>query len=135
MPMKVLASGKRKALNYLHRQTDLGGCYVLLDRSKPFYVGISRQVISRLAQHVKGKTHFSASLAYRMACNDHKHSMCRAKAMADPSFLRWFHIAQGKLLSMDVATVEITNDLELYLFEAYACLELGTADYNSFRTH
>jgi hypothetical protein len=34
-----------------------------------------------------------------------------------------------------VATIPIENPVELYLFEVYAALALGTSRWNTFRTH
>jgi hypothetical protein len=60
--------GIKAILALLERSSDFSGCYVLLRDGEPFYVGISRCVVSRLRQHSTGKTHFQATLAYRMAC-------------------------------------------------------------------
>ena len=59
--------GIKTILGSLGRSSDFSGCYVLLRDGEPFYVGISRCVVSRLRQHSTGKTHFQATLAYRMA--------------------------------------------------------------------
>ncbi len=40
---------------------DFPGCYVLMQKGTPVYVGISRSVLRRLRQHVRGTTHFDAS--------------------------------------------------------------------------
>lgn len=56
--------GIKSILSGLRRSSDFSGCYVLLREGEPFYVGISRTVVQRLRQHVTGKTHFDASLAY-----------------------------------------------------------------------
>ena len=108
---------------------------MLVEKGDPFYVGISRKVASRLSQHVKGKTHFDASLAYAMACRCCEHSMRRAQAMADEKFLAAFEQERARIRAMDVAVVSIENPVELYLFEVYAALELRTALHNTFRTH
>jgi hypothetical protein len=76
--MSLLTAPKRQVLARFGRTADCSGCYVLLEKGDPFYVGISRKVASRLSQHVKGKTHFDASLAYAMACRCCEHSMRRA---------------------------------------------------------
>lgn len=55
--------------------------------------------------------------------------------MGDATFKAAFAEAQQKIRGMSVAFIAIPNDLELYLFEVYAAMELGTAKYNSFRTH
>jgi predicted GIY-YIG superfamily endonuclease len=119
---------------------DFQGCYLLLEKGEPFYVGISRRIIARLIQHVKGRTHFDASLAYRMACAcraipEGQAKLRREEAMANETFIALFRQEQERIRGMDVATIEVPNDLELYLFEAYCALELRTVAHNTFRTH
>ncbi len=55
--------------------------------------------------------------------------------MEIPRFKAAFDSAQKYLRNMDVAFVEIENSLELYLFEAFAAIELCTHEWNTFRTH
>lgn len=59
----------------------------------------------------------------------------RKKAMEDSAFGDAFQLSQTYLRGLSVATVEIENPLELYVFEAYAAIELKTAEWNTFRTH
>lgn len=106
-----------------------------MHNGKPFYVGISRSVVSRLRQHGTGTTHFSASLAHRMACQKIPHTKQRSEAMQDKAFRPAFHEAQRQLRDSAVAFVEIENPLELYVFEAYCAMELDTCQWNTFRTH
>jgi hypothetical protein len=40
---------------------------VFLAGRRPFYVGISNKVIERIRQHLRGRSHFEATLAYRIA--------------------------------------------------------------------
>ena len=127
--------GVKSILSKLDRTNDFSGCYVLLKGAKPFYVGISRTVIKRLQQHVKGKTHFNASLAYGMATNKFPHEMTRDEAMANAEFRKEFDIARTLLQNSSVGFIEIDNPLELYLFEAYCAIELNTCEWNTFRTH
>jgi|SRR5579871_83059 len=127
--------GIRSILSELGRGNDFSGCYVLLREGKPFYVGISRTVVQRLRQHVTGKTHFDASLAYLMATDKTGHEMKRADAMRDAAFREAFNEAQALLRACGVAFIEISNPLELYLFEAYCAMELDTCEWNTFRTH
>jgi hypothetical protein len=118
---------------------DFSGCYVLLDESKPIYVGISRGVVGRLRQHAFGKTHFDASLAYRIAVARHGDAavakMTRAQVMLNEQFRLSFRKAQEYLRSLEVATVQVDNPLELYVFEPYCAIELETDQWNSFETH
>lgn len=127
--------GVKTILRRLGRASDFSGCYVLLSGGKPFYVGVSRVVVARLRQHGTGKTHFDASLAYRMACGKVVHKMTRSAAMKAPGFVQAFHNAQRLLRGSSVAFIEIPNPPELYLFEAYCAVELDTSEWNTFRTH
>ena len=115
--------------------SDFSGCYVMVETGRPIYVGISRTVFQRLRQHVRGTTHFDASLAYRMAACRQPHNQTRSAAMADEAFQACFREAQAYLRGLQVAFLEITNPLELYFFEAFAAMELDTSEWNTFETH
>lgn len=125
----------KEVLARFDRTTDFPGCYVFLDGDTPVYVGISRRVMKRLIQHLNYDSHYSASLVYRMATEDYPHEMKRDQAMKDDQFRATFLSAQVRLRQMKVAFVEISNDLELYLFEVFACMRLDTDTWNTFRTH
>ena len=127
----------------LQRRWDLdkdpGGCYVLIDASRPVYVGISKVVIQRLRDHVLGGDHLVATLAYRIAATKHPHGMTASLAMKDTEFLMRFHESRNYLMSLSTGWVEIANPFELYLFEPYCAKELGagidTGGWNTFETH
>jgi hypothetical protein len=139
-PMTTFAKVKKgqgaaycaKQLGYLK---DFSGCYVLIGVGKPVYTGISRRVMSRLLQHVKGTDHNSASLAYLIACKENPHELFRETAMDHEPFQRAFGAARDRLGRMDVGLVKIICPVELYAFELYCSMELDTAEWNSFRTH
>jgi hypothetical protein len=63
----------------LNLESDFSGCYVLLDGTQPIYVGISRSVLNRLRQHLLGKDHFGASLAFAMARKRHNGTLGTVK--------------------------------------------------------
>lgn len=137
-PMSVFSTkgvGVKRVLQQLNRNRDFEGCYVLMDREEPIYVGISRTVAGRLIQHVRGSTHFSASLAYRMAVARHPHKMTRAEAMAHEEFYGHFVDRQVYLRGLSAAFIEISNPLERYLFEAFCAMKLDTATWNTFKEH
>lgn len=131
--------GVRGLLRGFGLPQDFSGCYVLVENGVPIYVGISRGVIGRLRQHVYGKTHFDASLAFRIAMNRHPDqtiaNLTRSDAMDDPLFGTSFAEAQTYLRSLQVAAVAIENPLELYVFEPYCAMELDTHQWNAFETH
>jgi hypothetical protein len=135
----VKGIGPAAMRNRLKLKKDPRGCYVLLDHGKPVYVGISKHVIARLMEHVRGTDHFTATLAYRIANASHPHGKTAAEAMKDATFRSRFEDARGRLVGLQVAFVEIENPLELYVFEAYCAMELGTGvddgGWNTFDTH
>ena len=118
---------------------DPSGCYVLIDQHKPIYVGISKHVITRLMEHVRGTDYMTATLVYRIAATRHPHGKTAAEAMRDADFRSRFRETRDYLLGLHVALVEIDNPLELYLFEPYCALELDTGfeagGWNTFETH
>lgn len=123
----------------LELETDPAGCYVLLDQGKPVYVGISRHVLARLNDHVKGDDHLTATLVYRIAVARHPHDLTAALAMKDLVFRERFEESRAYVRSLHAAFVEIANPLELYLFEPYCAMQLDTGfeagGWNTFETH
>ena len=61
------------------------------------------------------RTHYDASLAYRMAGEKVRHDMTRTQAMQDAAF----RDAQALLRGCNVRFNEIPNAHALYSFEAY----------------
>jgi hypothetical protein len=99
------------------------------------YVGISKKVFSRLRQHVLADTHNSVTLAYEIAATRTHLGMRRGKAMCDPGFRSAFSDAQEYLWGLQAAYARIDNSVVLHVFETYAALELGPAEWNTFETH
>lgn len=114
---------------------DFPGCYILMEEKAPVYVGISKNVLQRLRQHVRGTTHFDASLAYRIAAHKMPHQHTRSKAMEQEAFKFEFDVAKGYLRSLSVAYVKILNPLALYVFEPYCAMRFNTGKWNTFETH
>jgi hypothetical protein len=128
-------SASRDALARVGIAADFPGCYLFVDGVKPVYVGISRGVVKRLVQHLNFDSHYTASLVYRIASDLFPHEMKRDQAMKDDQFRKVFFSAQERLRNMSVAFVEISNDVELYLFEVMAAMRFDTGTWNTFRTH
>ena len=134
--------GVRAILKRLGRSTDFAGCYVIMREGRPMYVGISRGVVSRLRQHCNGTSHFSATLAYAVAKRnfsqnsaDKIQGITRDAAIKDAGLREAFDAARQLLRDCSGAFIEITNAVELHLFEVYAAIELDTGEWNTFRTH
>jgi hypothetical protein len=127
--------GPATVLRKFRKTEDFPGCYVFVENGRPLYVGISRGVIDRLFQHLKSKNHFSSSRAYFMAEQQNDPGGTRDQNMVNPAFRLLFEAAQKRLEACSIATVQIDNPLELYVFEAYAAMELRTVEFNTFGTH
>lgn len=131
----VPGQGPAAIARELQLSGDFSGCYVFIEIGEPIYVGISRGVLARLRQHFTGTTHFDASLVYAIAQRRVPTPGKRSDVMKNPRFKEAFAVAQQYLRSLEVAFVQIENALELYVFEAYAAMELKTHQWNTFRTH
>jgi|UPI000591A174 hypothetical protein len=123
-----------KAAGFLPPETKSSafpGIYLLFHDGTPFYVGISRNVLNRLKQHVTGKSHYSASLAYKLA-KDRIPDFTGKRSEMDISFI---NKAQVYMLEHCKASVlPIYNTEQLYLLELYTAMQLKTP-YNTFETH
>jgi hypothetical protein len=114
---------------------DFRGVYIFLHERKPFYVGISRSVINRILQHVKaGKSHHSASLAYKIACLklelEGKEIDFNRNELDYGTYIKPI---QEKLMNKNIAFMPIRSDDEMYLFEVYCSLHFNTK-LNKFTT-
>jgi hypothetical protein len=126
----------RKRYGY---EADPMGCYVILNKGEPIYVGISKHVIERIREHVRGTDNFTATLAYRIAFSRNPYKGTSKEAMRDTGYRSQFMKARDELCKMSVSIVPIDNPLELYLFEVYCAMELNTGiengGWNTFQTH
>jgi predicted GIY-YIG superfamily endonuclease len=115
---------------------DFKGLYVFYSKGKPFYVGISRSVINRIQQHVKtGKSHYSASMAYKIACIQHQMNGNEKVWRRDElSYKENIFPVQQVLRKKKVRLIPVRNDEELYLFEVYLSIKYDTI-LNQFTTH
>ena len=115
---------------------DFKGLYVFLHDNTPFYVGISKGVIGRILQHVKGHNHNSSTLAYNIGLiryellNGKKHDGSRDEL----NFKTEVEPVKKFLSKQKVVWLHIDNDEELYLFEVYCAMRLKTI-LNKFETH
>jgi predicted GIY-YIG superfamily endonuclease len=139
VPMSIFSQERFGVASILKKlqlpKDDLAGCYVLLHRKKPLYVGISRTVVQRLRNHVYGKTDSTATLACRMATAQIKHGKTQKKAMEDSAFIKAFEQNKALLTKCKVAFIPVKTPLKRCLFEAYCAMELNTCKWNTFDTH
>jgi hypothetical protein len=119
----------------------LPGIYLFHHNGAPAYVGQTRNLRTRLAQHTAaGGRQNQASFAFNLAKRSAQRANLnvtgfRAKLEADPEFARHFERARKEVAEMDVQFIELEDPIARTLFEVYAALALGTAEFNSFETH
>jgi predicted GIY-YIG superfamily endonuclease len=120
-----------------NNKTDIMGLYIFLNDDNPFYVGISKGIIGRIFQHVKGHNHNSSTLAYNIGLiryellnkgNKHlgKRKELNFKTEVEP--------VKEFLMKQRIAFLPIDNYEELNLFEIYCSMKLKTI-LNKFETH
>jgi len=112
------------------------GIYFFVHETTPFYVGISRRVLQRIGQHVKGHDINTSSLAYRIAKIRYalQHNAQATETKTKEWFSEYVKDAQRFLLQQKVVFLPIANDEEMYLFEVFCSMKLGTS-LNLFETH
>lgn len=127
---------KNEWLKNHQTKDDFKGLYVFLHDKRPFYVGISKSVIRRILQHVKGNTHNSSTLAYKIGLLkyeletggkfDGKRKELDFKNKVEP--------IKAFLMKQNIAFIPIENDEDLVLFEIYCSMKFRTK-LNTFETH
>lgn len=104
------------------------GLYIFSIKGEPIYIGISRNVFERIKQHVFGKTHYSASLAYRIEKEEVGHEGRRKE-------LEGLTNRQEKLREdLRINVIPIKDAYEMYWLEVTLAGMLGTK-HNEFETH
>lgn len=107
------------------------GCYVISQQGIPIYVGIAKNMRRRIQDHLSGDPS-RANLAVRIAAKEVGVKLSAIKK--HPQFVQAFEAAKSNLLLCGVSWVDISNPLEMYIFEPYCAMKLNTCDYNFFDT-
>lgn len=126
----------------LPRTVPAAGIYLLSEGSEHLYVGRSRRIKQRLANHCRpSATHKKAAFAFRLAREatgrltaTYRPEGSRSHLMQDPTFLQAFSDAKARIRGMQVRFVEEVDPTRQALLEIYAAVALGTR-YNDFDTH
>lgn len=136
--------GKIKAKNKLisekltsldKNKKDYKGLYVFLHNKKPFYIGISKVFIKRIIQHVKGNSHQTSTLAYKIGKMLYEIEEGKVFLEKRDQLSKEYIIKIKKfLLEQEIAFIQIEDDDELALFEIYCSMYYGTM-LNTFNTH
>ena len=140
---KLIADGKIKSEWLRNYQTKKGktkndfmGLYVFVNDDLPFYVGISKGVIGRIFQHIKGHSHNTSTLAYNIGLIRFKllTGQQHMGSRKELNFRSEVHPVKEFLLKQKIALLPIDNHEELYLFEIFCSMKLQTV-LNKFETH
>jgi hypothetical protein len=118
------------------------GVYLFLDaKGKPIYVGQSRNIRGRLAQHCRASSpENAASFAFNIAKRNAEGlsvdiSGFRKELSKRTDFEELFLASKAQVALMPVQfTVEEGADRRT-VFEVFAAYALGTQEYNTFETH
>jgi predicted GIY-YIG superfamily endonuclease len=123
----------------LKLKKNAGGLYLFMKDGKPFYVGITRDLLTRLKNHLNGEWDNNATLAFSMARHkwlaDGGEKKDRKVLMSIEEFKPLFKKARTELHGSKVALVEIDDPVTLYLFEVYCAMHFNTYEWNTFKTH
>lgn len=117
-------------------KTDVKGLYVFVHENEPIYVGISRCLIRRTLQHLRGKSHNTSTLAYNIGLIRHQILNGEEYTGRRKEFDYNNNVTPAKdfLFKQKIAFLPIENSEELYLFEIFCAMKLGCW-LNKFETH
>ncbi len=117
-------------------KNDFKGLYVFLHKNNPFYIGISKRVIGRILQHIKGKSPQTSTLAYKIGKikyeTDEKQEFIGTRKELD--YKNYVEPIKTFLMKQNIAFIKIDDDDELALFEIFCSIKLDTY-LNTFQTH
>lgn len=117
-------------------KNDFQGLYVFVSGEVPIYVGISKGVIGRIDQHLKGRSHNTSTLAYNIGIV--RHELISGKKYSSTrhgfDFVTGVEPAKEFLRKQKLAWIHIDNAEELYLFEIFCAMKLHCW-LNRFGTH
>lgn len=117
-------------------KTDFKGLYVFINDVTPIYVGISKGVIGRTLQHLKGHSHNTSTLAYNIGLLRYEILKGEKYGGIRKGFDFKSEVKPAKefLLKQKISYLPIDNDEELYLFEIYCAMHFNCY-LNKFETH
>lgn len=92
----------------------------------PVYIGISRNILQRLKQHAYGKSHYQASLEYRIQTSGKRPPRSRKEVILD--------VVNRRVKHFYINIIPIEDDYALYFLEV-ALAGLLQTRWNHFKTH
>jgi hypothetical protein len=120
---------------------NLPGVYLLSDNGTPIYVGQSRTLRSRLANHSRPSSSCEqASFAFLLARLDAREAgtpllgLSRRDTERHPSFAPLFTASKERVARMTIKAIEVDDAITRSLLEMYVTEALALK-HNSFETH
>lgn len=119
-----------------NKKVDFRGLYIFFNDSTPFYVGISKGVIGRILQHLKGKTHYTSTLAFKIGLIVYKfqNGVEYDGQRKEFDFKKYVEPVKIFLMKQKISLFHIDNIEELAIFEIFCSMKMGTW-LNDFETH
>lgn len=117
------------------------GVYLFVEEGKALYVGQTRDLRRRLADHCRvssreNQASFAFNLARESAAEARLSVVGYRKVLAvEPAFAEHFAAAKARVAAMDIRFIELDDPELRTVFEVYGTLALGTERYNTFETH
>ena len=112
------------------------GIYLFSEAGEPLYVGQTRNLRRRLADHANPSGgHNKATFAFLLARDGAEHKAAETRPELESRLQHPFAEAKDRVSRMDVQFIEMDDPIGRTVFEVYAVLHLGTERYNSFETH
>lgn len=118
------------------KKKDFQGLYIFYHLNNPIYVGISKGVINRILQHVKGHSHSTSTLAYNLGIIMWRLSGNEEYAGGRKEFDFKSNVTPAKdfIMKQRIAFLHIPSHEELYTFEVYCAMQMKCL-LNKFTTH
>ena len=130
---KFISNSKSKS--NLKEYDNLMGLYVFMKEKEPVYIGISKNIISRIKQHFCYKTHNSASLVYLIARSEYDKKKYYDGERKHFPFEEYRKTIQKDMReNWKIAIIPESNPYLLYFKEILYAINYQTY-WNSFETH
>jgi hypothetical protein len=140
MLQELLDAPSARRLDHRPTLPSAAGIYLFLNDNWPLYVGQTRNLRRRLADHCRASSgHNQASFAFNIA----RRSLSakgvqlprgRSEIEALPEFSERFKQAKAEVDGMEVRYIKCDDAEVRTVFEVFAAVHLGTP-YNTFETH
>jgi hypothetical protein len=135
-----LASAPARTATEHNGIPDTPGIYLFREGVNPIYVGQTRNLRTRLRQHISPSSQENqAALAWRIALAEaaeagHPVAGTGQDLEADAQFAEHFREAKRRVAEMDVQFIELDDPVTRTVFEVYAARALGTDEFDSSET-